>query len=230
MEMSKSSYWKNAYALASSRKDILEKLRIDQFLGSNSCDIEHAQINDFSLPLEIISTVKGTQDNSFEELNYSITPFYWTNILLASTTKGICFIGFMDTPKSYNLESEIRKNYPKSKLAQKKDKFQTNLLEGLEGKPCDTISLHICGTEFQNKVWQELVKLKSEELVTYKDLADRLGKAKAYRAIGTAVGQNPISLLIPCHQVVGSDHKLAGYRWGLLTKLTLLIGEKGIHE
>ena len=227
MEKSKSSYWMNAYALASSRKAAIDKLRIDRFLGATFSDIGEAQIHDFSLPLEII---KGVQDDGFGALNYSITPFYWTNILLASTVDGICFLGFIDAPESHDLEAEIRKNYPKSKLTQKKDQFQINLLEGLHGKPCDAIALHIRGTEFQNKVWQELVKLKPDELVTYKELADRLGKSNAFRAVGTAVGQNPISLFIPCHQVVGSNNRLAGYRWGLVTKLSLLIGEQGIHE
>lgn len=80
----------------------------------------------------------------------------------------------------------------------------------------------LLGTEFQQKVWQALLDLEEHEITTYKQLAERIGKPTAYRAVANAVGANPISLLIPCHQVIGSDGSLHGYRWGINKKKALL--------
>lgn len=223
-------YWMKANALALSKVDNITTLRVSKLLASYSHNLYEASVNSLDLPLKVVSSVKGRDIKDFDTLNYSVTPFYWTNIVLASTRQGVCFLGFIDNVDFEQIEADILKNYPNSKLREMKDKFQSDLLDGLMGCSKPAVSLHICGTDFQIKVWSELIQLKPNELVTYKDLATRLGKNKAYRAVGTAVGQNPVSILIPCHRVVGSNDKLAGYRWGLPTKLTLLIGEKGIHE
>ena len=78
------------------------------------------------------------------------------------------------------------------------------------------------GTEFQQKVWTELLKIPYGETITYMDLAIRLGDAKAIRAAGTANGRNPIAILIPCHRVIGAGNKLTGYAGGIWRKKLLL--------
>lgn len=83
------------------------------------------------------------------------------------------------------------------------------------------------GTPFQQKVWQELLKIKKGEIVTYKELAKRVGKPKAARAVANAVGKNPCAPIVPCHRVVRSDGKLGGYsgKGGIKTKVSLLKSE-----
>lgn len=80
------------------------------------------------------------------------------------------------------------------------------------------------GTEFQRTVWAELLKIKKGEVITYKELAKRIGKPKAARAVANAVGANPLPIKIPCHRVVRSDGTIGGYsgRGGVKTKLELL--------
>ena len=78
------------------------------------------------------------------------------------------------------------------------------------------------GTEFQQKVWTELLKIPYGETITYMDLAVRLGDAKVIRAAGTANGKNPIAILIPCHRVISHNGKLGGYSLGLELKQKLL--------
>jgi len=78
------------------------------------------------------------------------------------------------------------------------------------------------GTEFQQKVWAELLKIPYGETITYMDLAVRLGDAKVIRAAGTANGRNPIAILIPCHRVIGAGNKLTGYAGGIWRKKILL--------
>lgn len=78
------------------------------------------------------------------------------------------------------------------------------------------------GTEFQQKVWAELLKIPYGETITYMELAVRLGDAKAIRAVGTANGRNPIAIIIPCHRVIGAGNKLTGYAGGIWRKKGLL--------
>jgi methylated-DNA-[protein]-cysteine S-methyltransferase len=84
----------------------------------------------------------------------------------------------------------------------------------------------IKGTEFQKKVWAELAKIPYGEKVSYKDIAAKIGNEKAVRAVGTTNGKNPISIIVPCHRVVGADGKLTGYAWGVWRKEWLLEHEK----
>jgi len=78
------------------------------------------------------------------------------------------------------------------------------------------------GTDFQKKVWAELMKIPYGEIITYMQLAVRLGDAKAVRAVGTANGRNPIAIVIPCHRVIGAGNKLTGYAGGIWRKKFLL--------
>ena len=84
------------------------------------------------------------------------------------------------------------------------------------------LPLKFGGTEFQNRVWQELSKIPYGETISYKDLAERTGNIKACRAVGMANNKNPIPIIIPCHRVVGSNGKLTGYAGGLEAKKFLL--------
>lgn len=84
------------------------------------------------------------------------------------------------------------------------------------------LPLHPQGSEFQKKVWAELVKIPNGETITYQELAVRLGDPKVIRAAGTANGRNPIAIVIPCHRVIGAGNKLTGYAGGLRRKLWLL--------
>lgn len=82
------------------------------------------------------------------------------------------------------------------------------------------------GTDFQKKVWAELAKIPYGETVSYKDIATKIGNEKAVRAVGTTNGKNPISIIVPCHRVVGSNGTLTGYAWGVWRKEWLLEHEK----
>jgi methylated-DNA-[protein]-cysteine S-methyltransferase len=92
------------------------------------------------------------------------------------------------------------------------------------------IELNIQGTDFQKKVWQELVKIPYGETLSYGELAKRIGNPKASRAVGMANGKNPISIIVPCHRVIGKNGSLTGFGGGLDAKKTLLDLEKRIKK
>ncbi len=89
------------------------------------------------------------------------------------------------------------------------------------------VPLKLRGTPFQQRVWQELVRIPYGTTITYAQLAQRVGKPTAFRAVGSANARNPISIIVPCHRVIGADGKLAGYAGGVDKKQWLLAWERG---
>jgi AraC family transcriptional regulator of adaptative response/methylated-DNA-[protein]-cysteine methyltransferase len=90
------------------------------------------------------------------------------------------------------------------------------------------LSLQVRGTNFQIQVWRALLNLAPAQLCSYSQLADSIGKAKAARAVGSAIAANPIAFLIPCHRVIQQSGQLGGYRWGLERKQAMLVREAAL--
>lgn len=93
--------------------------------------------------------------------------------------------------------------------------------------PQNPKAIALVGTPFQHKVWQALMQIPQGVKVTYQSIAEKIGNPKAVRAVGTAIGRNPISLYVPCHRVIRHDGNMGGYRWGLGIKEKLLYSEAG---
>ena len=100
--------------------------------------------------------------------------------------------------------------------------MQAQALHALQHPPQQLIALHIKGTPFQLKVWQALLNIPRGQLADYGTLAARIGHPKACRAVGTAVGSNPVAVLIPCHRVIRQTGMVGGYRWHRGRKIALL--------
>ena len=127
-----------------------------------------------------------------------------------------------------NMETAIRdlvNKFPNATFFEKQDEFQQNALSifNKDWTKLNTIKLHLKGTDFQLKVWESLLKIPLGKLSTYGNLANEIGKPKASRAVGTAIGSNPVAFLIPCHRVIQSSGKIGGYMWGSDRK-QLMIG------
>jgi AraC family transcriptional regulator, regulatory protein of adaptative response / methylated-DNA-[protein]-cysteine methyltransferase len=119
---------------------------------------------------------------------------------------------------------ELIEKYPAASLTEKSDEFQKNALDFFDddwSKP-QKMKLHLKGTAFQLKVWETLLKIPTGQLTTYGELAKSIDKPKASRAVGTAIGNNPIAFLIPCHRVIQSSGLLGGYMWGTNRKAAII--------
>lgn len=92
------------------------------------------------------------------------------------------------------------------------------------------LPIEFSGTEFQKKVWNELCKIPYGETATYKQIAKNIGNEKAVRAVGTAIGKNPIAIVVPCHRVIGSDGSMTGYAYGVDIKVKLLEKESNFLQ
>lgn len=156
-------------------------------------------------------------------INYYFFESPFGKLIIASTSKGICFMTFEDDEtKAFN---ELQNHFPNATFLKQSDLQQQNALSVFQNNRTNLarIKLHIKGTTFQLKVWEALLKIPMGKLSTYGNLAAQIGNTKAYRAVGTALGNNPVAYLIPCHRVIQSTGNIGGYKWGSVRK-TAIIG------
>jgi AraC family transcriptional regulator of adaptative response/methylated-DNA-[protein]-cysteine methyltransferase len=151
------------------------------------------------------------------------TPF--GECFLAITEKGICGMAFLNaSEREAEFESFKRKwHFANLKPDQHLTGQYVERIFGTPAVPLPPLHLLVQGTNFQVKVWEALLRIPEGALTTYKHIAETIGNPKAVRAVGTAVGDNPIAYLIPCHRVIRGEGKLGEYRWGSNRK-KLMIG------
>lgn len=151
---------------------------------------------------------------------YNIYNTIYGKTLIASTEIGVCFVAL--GKESFMVE-ELFHEYPKAKFELKHKDIHNDTISLIENPSAEiNIPFHIKGTDFQLSVWEELLKIPHGRKCSYKNIAENIGRPNAVRAVGTAVGQNPISCLIPCHRVIRTDNSLGGYHWGIDIKKKLL--------
>ncbi|MGY6647773.1 bifunctional helix-turn-helix domain-containing protein/methylated-DNA--[protein]-cysteine S-methyltransferase [Wenyingzhuangia sp. IMCC45574] len=143
-------------------------------------------------------------------------------VLVACTNLGVCYLGFVDDKEKAFMD--LKSRFIKASFIEMEHDFHSTILQifSKDWTNLKAIKLHLKGTDFQLKVWEALLKIPTGELTTYGDLAKNIDKPKASRAVGTAIGSNPIAFLIPCHRVIQSSGVLGGYMWGIHKKSALL--------
>ena len=155
-------------------------------------------------------------------IHYSFAQSPFGNVIVASTPKGICYIAF-EEDESTAFET-LKSHYPNAIFKQLLDTAQQNalLIFSHDWSKLNSIKLHLKGTDFQLKVWETLLKIPMGQLSTYGTIAKRIQHPKASRAVGTAIGSNPIAFLIPCHRVIQSSGAFGGYMWGSTRKAAII--------
>ncbi len=156
-------------------------------------------------------------------INYSFAESPFGNLIVASTPKGVCYMAFDDDET--NALNDLKQKFPNAAFQRKLDLLQQNALFIFQNdwSKLPEIKLHLKGTEFQLKVWETLLKIPMGKLSTYGNIAEKIGNASASRAVGTAIGSNPVAFLIPCHRIIQSSGNIGGYMWGN-TRKTAIIG------
>lgn len=156
-------------------------------------------------------------------INYSFAESPFGALIVATTLKGICHMSFIDSET--DALNNLKSRFPNADYRQKLDKNQQDGLFIFQNdwSKLDKIKLHLNGTPFQLKIWETLLKVPMGELTTYAVIARNIKRPNASRAVGTAIGHNPVAFLIPCHRVIRSSGQLGGYVWGN-TRKTAIIG------
>lgn len=182
-----------------------------------------SRLHDLFISIEGITPGEFKNGGACLTINYSFSDSPFGKIIVASTSKGVCNMSFEENENKALLD--LKKRFPNAKYQQLTDKFQQDalLIYQKDWKHLDKIKLHLAGTPFQLKVWESLLKIPMGALTTYGDIAQDIGNPKSSRAVGTAIGSNPVAFLIPCHRVIQSSGKISGYFWGE-TKKKAIIG------
>jgi len=186
------------------------------------------RLHDLFISIEGMTPGEFRHGGADLQINYSFAESPFGNILVASTLKGICYMAFVDEPAG-DMETtalaDLRAHFPNAHLRQMTDLIQQNALYIFtqDWGRLQQIKLHLKGTEFQLKVWETLLKIPLGGLSTYKGIAGQLGNPNASRAVGSAVGGNPVAFIIPCHRVIQSEGSFGQYHWGT-TRKTAMIG------
>lgn len=165
-------------------------------------------------------------------LQYGVhgTPF--GDCLIAVTRRGICSLGFIEGESRERAVTRLRESWKKATLLENpgasaqvvRQIFSTS---GVGGQA--PLQVMLKGTNFQIKVWEALLRIPEGAVVSYGALAEAIGRPGAHRAVGTAVGQNPIAYLIPCHRVLRNSGEIGGYRWGTARKRAILAMEAAVR-
>ena len=155
-------------------------------------------------------------------ISYSFFTSPFGEMIVASMPQGICYVGYMLSHEE-GLQ-EVRNRFPKAVLQLHKDEHHEHVEKLFAGKweTGKTLSLYLKGTEFQLKVWEALLQIPTGSLSTYSKICKAIGNPKAQRAVGTAIGQNPILYIVPCHRVIAQNGKIGGFYWGTEKKIELL--------
>lgn len=153
------------------------------------------------------------------------SPLGW--LLVAATERGVCSVTLGDEPEA--LERTLRDEFHAADLSRDDTRLRQQvdvLLEYLAGEvPDEAVPLDVAGTAFQMRVWEELRRIPRGETISYAQLAQRIGRPTAARAVARACATNPVAVITPCHRVVRGNGELGGYRWGIERKRRLLDAE-----
>ena len=159
-----------------------------------------------------------------DELWFGSAPTSLGHMTVIGAGDDICYLGF-DEKKSIE---RCLKFFPKAEIAVNQ-KLAAAMIKKImavwEGKSSDMIRIMVNATDFQKDVWNALMRIPNGYVVSYGTIAEHIGRPKAVRAVGTAVGANPVSLFIPCHRVVQKSGKVENYGWGDTMKQKILKAE-----
>lgn len=161
-------------------------------------------------------------------IEYGFHPTPFGECLLARTERGICALRFLSTLSKPAALQELRADWPAAKFVRNDHgigEICRRIFSGATESVSAPFHLHLRGTNFQLKVWQALLTIPSGRLANYGDLAAKIGAPTASRAVGSAVGRNPVAYLIPCHRVIRRLGVIGDYRWGRERKQAMIARE-----
>ena len=182
-----------------------------------------SRLHDLFINIEGMTPAEYKNGGESLNINYSFAESPFGNLIVASTTKGICYMAFYDDENDALMDLKLK--FPNANHHQKLDSMQQNAMFIFQNdwSKLHEVKLHLKGTDFQLKVWEALLKIPMGKLSTYGTIAKEINNPDASRAVGTAIGSNPIAYLIPCHRVIQSSGDFGGYMWGPQRK-TAMIG------
>jgi AraC family transcriptional regulator of adaptative response/methylated-DNA-[protein]-cysteine methyltransferase len=161
---------------------------------------------------------------------YGFHPSPFGTALVMATERGLSGLAFADPGKERTTLADMRRRWPRANYAE--DAARTaplaqRIFDRRLWQPERPLRVVLIGTDFELRVWETLLRIPMGRATTYSDIASTIGAPKAARAVGAAVGKNPVCFVVPCHRVIGKSGELTGYHWGLTRKRAILGWEAG---
>lgn len=191
-----------------------------------------SRLYDHFVQLEAVTPGEYKQRGAGLVIDHGVhnTPF--GQAFVALTPRGVCNFSFLDDQAPQAPLTALAQSWPAAELRESPSRTQGVIHTMFDGsKTADRpISLHVSGTNFQISVWRALLQIPPAKVVSYAQVASAVGNPKAARAVGLAVGTNPVALMIPCHRVIQQNGKLGGYHWGETRKQVIHTWEAARYE
>jgi AraC family transcriptional regulator of adaptative response/methylated-DNA-[protein]-cysteine methyltransferase len=163
-------------------------------------------------------------------LHYGFHPCPFGIALVIATPRGLAGLSFADFGEEQSALADMQRRWPKARYVE--DGAQTaplalRIFDPALWRADEPLRVVLIGTDWEVRVWEALLKIPMGQATTYSDIARKVCTVKAARAVGAAVGKNPVAFVVPCHRVIGKSGKLTGYHWGLTRKSAMLGWEAG---
>ena len=184
-----------------------------------------SRLHDLFIGAEAVTPGEFKTSGRGLELRYGFHDSPFGSCFVATSERGVCALEFTDGPGRADAVESLRRRWKDANILEDGG-AGAGVVAALFGREGDTpIRLHLAGTNFQLKVWKALLSIPEGRLASYGRLAESVGSPGAARAVGTALGQNPIGVLIPCHRVLRATGEIGGYRWGVERKRAIIAWE-----
>ena len=187
-----------------------------------------SRLHDLFIKWEAMTPGEYALNGAGVEINWGFFDSPFGQMLAMATKRGLCGLGFVGESSKTVIFDDFKSRWPNAVYIENKVILKSLIETLVIGK--GTINIHLVGAPFQIKVWEALMNIPTGFVTTYSDIAKAIDNKAAVRAVGTAVGKNPISWLIPCHRVLRKNGELGGYHWGINLKTALLARESAQFE
>ena len=205
-------------------------LDVSNVLGLSSS----SRLYDLFVQIEAVTPSEFRRRGAGLTIYWGVHPTAYGDILIATTDRGVYRAEFTEPDETSARVSRLQQDWPLSSIVEDTERAKTlvDALSPTNSEPVKeerqkqiSLSLRVRGTNFQIAVWRALLEIQPGQASTYGEIAQKIGHPAAVRAVGSAIGANPVALAIPCHRVIRSDGKLGGYRWGKPRKQAMLARE-----
>lgn len=188
------------------------------------------RLHDLFVTHEAMSPGEWKSGGEGVTLSYGFHPSPFGESIVVAAPRGLAGMGFVDDGDRVAALADMRRRWPRASFvedAAATAPLATRAFDPTTWRAETPLRVVLIGTDFEVRVWETLLRIPLGRATTYSDIASHLGKPKAARAVGAAVGRNPVSFVVPCHRVLGRSGALTGYHWGLTRKQAILGWEAG---
>lgn len=220
---------------------VLTLERAKQLLGESKplLEVSHqvglssgSRLYDHFVQLEAVTPGEYKAAGAGLTIEYAVHDSPFGQAFIAVTPRGICSLTFLDGMEVDEPLTALRQKWPQARVQENRARTSVIIKKMFSATQISArpMSLHVCGTNFQISVWKALLQIPPARVASYSHVATAIGHPNSARAVGLAVGANPVAFLIPCHRVIQQSGKLGGYRWGEMRKQAMHAWESARHD